>query len=124
MAEKKSEFLIETDIILDYLTGNDSSVISELMTEGTCFTSVFNVGELYMHCQTETEQNAVRDVLNALHILGIPARYGLYTGEYSGKFTNVRDQLFCVLAEKANLTIVTKDSEKYRDTGLNIYQKV
>lgn len=124
MAEKKSEFLIETDIILAYLTGNDKKLLEGLMTQGTCFTSVFNVTELYMHCVSDPEKNAVRDLLNALHILGIPARYGLYTNEFSQRFTDVRDQLFCVLARKANLTIVTNDSEKYRDTGLKIYQKV
>lgn len=125
MAETKAEFLIETDIIVDYLSGgNSAEFLQQLMTEGTCFTSVLNVAELYLLCKTDEEKNAVRDGLNALHILGIPARYGLYTGKFVSLFTDIRDHLFCVLAWKANLTIVTNDINKYRNTGLKIYNKV
>ncbi len=92
------------------------------MFTGTCYTSVFNVSELYSFAAVEHEESQIRNLLNALHILGIPARYGLNTKAFEKYFSNVRDQLFCVLAKLNNLTIVTGDAKKYRNTGLQILE--
>jgi len=117
------EYLIETDVLADYLSNPEHSLLQTLMLSGTCYTTVFSVSELYEMVSDTVQEDAMKDLLNALHILGIPSRYGLHTKKYEKYFDNVRDRLFCIPAELNKMTIVTGNPDKYRGTGLKIFNQ-
>jgi predicted nucleic acid-binding protein len=74
------KFLLDTDILIEYLTFNNSSrepFLLTLMQKGICFTSVLNASELFMLAKTDVEKEKVRDLLNAINVLGLHSRYSL-----------------------------------------------
>jgi len=118
---KTSKYLLETDILIEYLTFNDSirePYLLKLMKKGICFTSVLNASELFMLANTDFEKEKVRDLLNALNVLGLHSRYSLAISGCMNNFKNIRDALFYILAEQNKLIIVSLTPDKY--SGLKI----
>lgn len=118
---KTPKYLIETDILINYLTAPDptnQSCLLNLMQTGICFTSVLNAAELCMLAKSDLEKEKVRDLLYALKVLGLPARYSLSVLDLNSKIKNIRDVLFYILAEKNRLSIVTFNIKKYK--GLKV----
>ncbi len=119
---KIPKFLLETDILIEYLTFNKSNCEPFLLTllqRGICFTSVLNASELFMAAKTDFEQEKVRDLLNAINVLGLHARYSLAVSDCKNDFNNIRDALFYVLAEQNKLTIVSLNPDKYSGLEVN-----
>ena len=125
---KISKYLLETDILIDYLTFNNigsEPFMLNLMQKGICFTSVLNASELFMAAKNEIEKEKVRDLLNAINVLGLHARYSLAVSDCKNNFNNIRDVLFYVLAEQNKLTIVSLNPDKYASLRVNsIHPKV
>ena len=119
---KISKYLLETDILIDYLTfnniGNEPFLLN-LMQKGICFTSVLNASELFMAAKTDFEKEKVRDLLNAINVLGLHARYSLAVSDCKNNFNNISDVLFYVLAEQNKLTIVSLNPNKYSGLKVN-----
>lgn len=118
---KIPKYLLETDILIDYLTCGDLNKVPYLITlmqKGICFTSVLNASELFMQANSDFKRSKVRDLLNALKVLGLHSRYSLAIPNYRDNFTNIRDALFYILAEQNKLIIVTLNPDKY--SGLNV----
>lgn len=109
------KYLVETDILVDFLTvpGNEESHLMKLMQKGICFTSVINASELFFYSTSVFEKQMVRDLLNSINVLGLHSRYSLSIPECSDKFNNVRDALFYILAKFNNLTIISVNPDKY-----------
>lgn len=114
------KYLLETDVLVDYLTSNDNNYFMNLMKTGICFTTVLNASEMLASCKDENELSAVRSVLDSLKVLGLHSRYALSVNEFSGKTLNVRDSLFAVVALINKLPIVTLERERYKKTNLKI----
>ena len=114
------KYLLETDILADYLTANDMNYLINLMQKGICFTTVLNAAELLAACKNKEEQSAVRNVLDAIKVLGLNSRYALSITEFSEKTGSVRDALFSVVASINKLPIVTFNKERYKKTNLKI----
>jgi len=114
------KYLLETDILIDYLTANDMNYLINLMQKGICFTTVLNAAELLAACKNDEEHSAVRNVLDAIKVLGLNSRYALSITEFSEKTGNVRDALFSVVASINKLPIVTFNKERYKKTNLKI----
>ena len=54
--QKETQFLIDTEIIIDYLNFNDRKFKSDLikfLSEGKCFTTVLNATELYLNSKNK-----------------------------------------------------------------------
>ena len=119
---KIPKYLLETDILIDYLTfnniGNEPFLLN-LMQKGICFTSVLNASELFMAAKTDFEKEKVRDLLNAINVLGLHARYSLAVSDCKNNFNNISDVLFYVLAEQNKLTIVSLNPDKYSGLKVN-----
>ncbi len=119
---KIPKYLLETDILIDYLTfnniGNEPFLLN-LMQKGICFTSVLNASELFMAAKTDFEKEKVRDLLNAINVLGLHARYSLAVSDCKNNFNNISDVLFYVLAEQNKLTIVSLNPNKYSGLKVN-----
>ena len=114
------KYLLDTDILVDYVTSNDMNYLINLMQKGICFTTVLNAAELLAACKNDEEQSAVRNVLDAIKVLGLNSRYALSITEFSEKTGSVRDALFSVVASMNKLPIVTFNKERYRKTNLKI----
>ena len=125
---KIPKYLLETDILIDYLTfsniGSEPFLLN-LMQKGICFTSVLNASELFMAAKTDFEKEKVRDLLNAINVLGLHARYSLAVSDCKNNFNNIRDALFYVLAEQNRLIILSLNPDKYASLRVNsIHLKV
>jgi len=119
----KSEFLIETDIIVDHLTQKDlscPSILEIAMTQGVCFTSVITASELYFIAKDEFRKEAVDSVLYALNVLGIHPRYSLNISEFFNKVASTRDALVCSLAKNNKLPILTGEIERFKNSGIKL----
>ncbi len=117
--KKKSEFLIDTDVLLDHLyhIGPSPSALEILMTKGICFTTVINASELLYSISNKP---VVIDLLNALKVLGIHPKYSLNVDKYRNVTADMNEALFCAAAEMNKLPIVCLNKEKYISTGLKI----
>jgi hypothetical protein len=122
------KYLLETDILIDYLTFDNSGgepFLLTLMQKGICFTSVLNASELFMLVKTDFEKEKVRDLLNSINVLGLHSRYSLAIPACMNNFNNIRDALFYVLAEQNRLIIVSLNPHKYDGLRVNsIHPKV
>ncbi|MEJ5261788.1 MAG: PIN domain-containing protein [Ignavibacterium sp.] len=119
-------FLIDTDVLYDHLIHKDEKTISfltSLMTKGECFTTVMNASELYFSAKTEEQKIAIKKLLYALKVLGLNSRYTLDIPQYSDKFSNYRECLFYIVAEKNNLIIATNSPAKYKVGKVKILSK-
>lgn len=114
------KYLLDTDILVDYVTANDMNHLVNLMQKGICFTTVLNAAELLAACKNDEEHSAVRNVLDAIKVLGLNSRYALSITEFSEKTGSIRDALFSVVASINKLPIVTFNKERYRKTNLKI----
>ena len=114
------KYLIDTDVMVDYLVSNENNYLLNLMRTGICFTTVLNASEILSACKAEKEISTVRNVLDSLKVLGIHSRYALSIPEFSDKTDNVRDALFSVVASINKLPIVTLREERYSRTNLKI----
>lgn len=114
------KYLLETDILVDYLTSNENNYLMNLMQIGICFTTVLNAAELLAACKNDDEKYSVRSVLDSLKVLGLHSRYALSVPEFSDKTQNVRDALFAVVSLINKLPIVTMNRDRYKKTNLKI----
>ena len=117
-----SKYLLDTDILVDYLTSynSENNYLLNIMRKGICFTTVLNAAEILAVCKDDEEQTAVRNVLDSVKVLGLNSRYALNIPEFSDKTESVRDALFSVVASINKLPIVTFDKERYIKTKLKI----
>lgn len=119
-------FLIDTDVLYDHLIHKNEKTISfltSLMTKGECFTTVMNASELYFSAKTEEQKIAIKKLLYALKVLGLNSRYTLDIPQYSDKFSNYRECLFYIVAEKNNLIIATNSPAKYKVGKVKVISK-
>nr|MBP9119695.1 hypothetical protein [Ignavibacterium sp.] len=76
--KKIPKYLLETDVLLEYLVLYEfykESYLIKMMQKAICFTSVLNASELFMFANSDYEKEKVRDLLNALKVLGLHSRY-------------------------------------------------
>jgi hypothetical protein len=120
--ESKKEFLVETDLLLEYLTHNSSGITSleKAMTKGICFTTVINASELFFAASTDLERKSVQDLLASLKILGLNSRYSLKISKFFNKVATTRDAIMCVVAEINKLPILTSRIDRYKQSGIKI----
>jgi len=117
-----NKYLVENDILIDYLTNSDSlnSSLIRLMQSGICFTTVLNASELLASCNDNVEEKLVRHVLDSLKVLGIHSRYALRIKDFTDNTFNLRDALIAVVSSINKIPIVTFDKERYKKTNLKI----
>lgn len=121
--KNKTEFLVETDILVSHLIQKDSEKLSDLelaMTKGICYTTVINSSEMYFNLWNDKEKYAIDSVMNAVKVLGIHPRYSLNISEFFNKVASTRDAMICSLAKINKLPILTTQLSKYKNSGLKI----
>jgi predicted nucleic acid-binding protein len=114
------KYLLETDVLVDYLTSNKENYLLKLMQTGICFTTLLNAAEMLAVCENDFEKSAVRSLLDSLKVLGLHSRYSLSVPEFADKTGSVRDALFAVVSLINKLPIVTLNVNRYKKTNLKI----
>ncbi len=79
-------YLIDTDILIDYLRGNASAVASVENNLNDLYLSVMNVAELHQGVRTEKERKNLISMLSAFTILPITLEIATQGGIYSSKY--------------------------------------
>jgi hypothetical protein len=78
-----------------------------------------------MAAKNDFEKEKVRDLLNAINVLGLHSRYSLAIPACMHNFNNIRDALFYVLAEQNRLIILSLNPDKYAGLRVNsIHPKI
>ncbi|HTY37109.1 MAG TPA: type II toxin-antitoxin system VapC family toxin [Bacteroidota bacterium] len=116
------KIVLDTDIILDHLThrtgpGGTSSTMREAMRKYFCYTTVFNVIELFSLCATNRQRRAVEHALGALKILGLNGKSGKELGSILDAARGARrrdiDALVAGVCQQSRLPLLTGRPAKY-----------
>lgn len=112
------DFLVETDIIVEYLTSEDS-LMRKALSQGVCYTTFSNALELFAAARTSQEEEAIGQALMSLRLLGLNwrnakpfAEIARRIEERSGEKLSQREMIVVGMADSSRLTILTK---KYFD---------
>jgi predicted nucleic acid-binding protein len=119
----KSQFLIDTDLLLEHLTHQNltaPSILEKAMTKGICFTTVINASELFFAASDDVQRESIQDLLSAIKVLGLNSRYSLKISKFFNKVATTRDALLCTVAEFNRLPILTNDTARYSSSGIKI----
>jgi predicted nucleic acid-binding protein len=124
LSKKRSEYLVDTDVLIDHLVFDDEgadSYLESLMKNGICFTTVLNASELLYRAVSDIEKEIIIGLLSSLKIVGLHPRYSLKISLYKDYVVNVNDALMCVVADYNKLPIITINKQKYAETSLIIF---
>ena len=73
------QFLIETDILNDYLMHRSSdgepSLLRQALAQATCYTTMINAMELFASATDQKSRDATMNLLMVVRVLGFSARY-------------------------------------------------
>ena len=105
-------FLIDTDVIIEYLRGRDRTVNFLETLKGELLVSVITVAELYSGVKGSEEERVLDQFLLAFSILPVDEkaarRGGFYRRDYNASHgTGLADALIASTAEEANAVLVT-----------------
>jgi hypothetical protein len=111
-------FLIDTDVIIDYLRGRERTVNFLEALQGELLVSVITIAELYSGIRGQEEERAIEQFLLAFSILPmdekVARRGGYYRRDYGASHgTGLADSLIAASAEEANAVLVTSNRRHY-----------
>ncbi|MBX2976838.1 MAG: PIN domain-containing protein [Ignavibacteriaceae bacterium] len=122
MKRSKNEFLVDTSILIEHLEcENEFSILEAALTNSLVFTTVINASELFVIMKNRHIDGEIKSLLSVINVLGIHSRYSLGVPIFSDLTQNYSDAIFCVVAQMNKLPILTFNEEKYKNTGLKIY---
>lgn len=104
--------LVETDVIVDFLTAETGSrpLLRELLATTTCFTTFVQASEIYSACGDVTDRATVDRALFGLKILGASSRYSKTIGSVLsslGTMRGHRTAIVAAMALESRLPVVT-----------------
>lgn len=109
------QFLIETDVLREYLVSR-SSLLRSALREGVCYTTMYNALEIFRLAKNEAEREVVKNMLSAVRVLGFNYRYAeqfaLIIKEVEAQSdTEIteREALIIGMAKTSKLTILTRE---------------
>ena len=126
MASLTKKVVIDTDLLVEHLTGKEQvgpSRLRRVMQQAFCYTTVFNAIEAFSLCRTDVERRMLEDSMSALKILGLNAKSGKAIGTLARRGKSAIDVPLLVagLCRESRLPLVTGRPDKYRHVkGLEI----
>lgn len=122
MKRSKNEFLVDASILIEHLEcDSEFSILEATLTNSLIFTTVINASELFALMKNRLIDEEIKSLLCVINVLGIHSRYALGVSTFSDVTRNYSDAIFCVVAERNKLPILTLNEEKYIESGLKIY---
>lgn len=121
------DFLVETDIFVEYLTTPDSTLRAAL-AHGVCYTTFNNALELFRAVASTEEEEAVQRALMSVRLLGLNWRNARPFAETArrieaatGNHLTEHEMVMIGMAEMSKLTILTKRNyDRYRELGVPV----
>jgi predicted nucleic acid-binding protein len=108
------QFLVESDVLAEYLTHEDSLLRRALARHG-CYTTMLNAMELFRAASTPADQEAVLQMLHLTRVLGFNARQAKPFSEVAreielrhGIRPTSRETLMLGMARASKLELLTK----------------
>lgn len=109
------QFLIETDVLREYLVSRNSLLRSAL-SEGVCYTTMYNALEIFRLAKSEAEREVVKNMLSVVRVLGFNYRYAeqfasiiIDIEEKSKTDITEREALIIGMAKTSKLVILTRE---------------
>lgn len=113
------QFLIETDILNDYLMHRSSdgepSLLRQALAQVTCYTTMINAMELFASATDQKSRDATMNLLMVVRVLGFSARYaepfatlGKEIEQEKKLVLSQRELMILAMAETSKLTVVTR----------------
>lgn len=104
--------LVETDLIVEYLTAEQGSrpLLRRLLQTATCYATFVQAAEIYSVARDDSERRIVERALLGLKILGASARYAKTIGDVLSSLAPSQDHRTAIVAAMAlesKLPIVT-----------------
>lgn len=111
-------FLIDTDILIDYLRGHTVAIVTIEENIHDLYLSVMNVAELHQGIRNEKERQKLTSTLAAFTILPITAEIATLGGTFSAKYrashgAGLADCLIAATVHLHDLTLWTLNSKHY-----------
>ena len=117
------QFLIETDVLCEYLIAakGEETILRKALATGVCYTTMYNALELFRAAKTKEESDAVMQMLICVRVLGFNSRTAQSFAETAreveektGMILSHRELMMIGLARTSKLTILTKEHfERY-----------
>lgn len=109
------QFLIETDVLREYLVSRNSLLRSAL-SQGVCYTTMYNALEIFRLAKSEAEREVVKNMLSVVRVLGFNYRYAeqfasIITDIEEKSKTDIteREALIIGMAKTSKLVILTRE---------------
>lgn len=109
------QFLIETDVLREYLISRNS-LLRTALSEGVCYTTMYNALEIFRLAKNEAEREVVKNMLSVVRVLGFNYRYAeqfaLIIKEIEDESkTDIteREALIIGMAKTSKLMILTRE---------------
>lgn len=111
-------YLLDTDIIIEYLRGSDQAVKYLEDLEGEFLLSTFTVAELWSGVKGEQEEKALEQFMLAFGIVSVDERIAKRGGEFRRRYaashgTGLADALIAASAENAGALLVSFNVRRY-----------
>ncbi len=121
------QFLIETDVLREYLVakGSGQTVLRNALSRGVCYTTMYNALELFRAAHNKEESDAVMQMLMCVRVLGFNSRFAQSFAdmakeveEKNGITLSQREAMIIGMAKASKLSIITTDYfERYEACG-------
>lgn len=115
-------YLLDTDVVIEYLRGRERAVKFLEGLEGDLLLSAITVAELHSGVKGAEEERALENFLLAFEVLpvddAVARRGGLYRRDYAKSHgTELADALIAATAEAADALLVTHNRRHYPMLG-------
>ncbi len=117
-----ARYLIDTDVLVEYLRGNPRAIRYLERLEGELLLSAITVAELFSGVRGEGEEMALEQFLQVFEVVPVgqdlARRGGLYRRDYGRSHgTGLADALIAATAEAAGAVLVTFNRRHYPMTS-------
>ncbi len=111
-------FLLDTDVLIDYLRGAEHAAKFLERLEGDLLVSSITVAELYSGVRSPDEEDALDQFLQAFAVVEVDSAIAKQAGSYRHEFskshgTGLADALIAACAEDSKATLVTLNRRHY-----------
>lgn len=121
------DFLVETDILVEYLT-TENSTMRDALAKGVCYTTFNNALQLFALAKSPQEEERVQQALMPIRLLGLNwrnakpfAASARRIEERTGEKLTDHEMIMIGMAETSKLTILSKLCfERYTALGVAV----
>ncbi|MCX7760471.1 MAG: PIN domain-containing protein [Hydrogenothermaceae bacterium] len=119
-------YLIDTDIIIDFLKGREDIVklLNELLEKYNCYISILTYYELLMGAYSKKQKDTIEELSNLINIINIDKKIVKIAAEFYRNYRKIGitlpdiDCLIMATAKVKNLKIVTRNIKHYPEINL------